>query len=346
MQIDTESICSKLKHLETNMLAKKDYESSCSHATTVSKELVHRAAVSEVFLTDVNKLGYDRFITGAHLPRTHSYYNDIPSEEKYYDNILLLEVCRQSSIIITHNYYDVPLSAKFIFNEAKFTINNFNALRIKETSSNLLTEVNVISEDKRNDKLIGLTFEMKVYIDGLLCATKLMDITWLEAALWKKIRRKPIKDAEEMYSNNSGAINPSLELEEGKLVGRGSFSNVVIYKPEKAEEDKTRFKIFVNEYHPAIFDHPLDHIPGMLIIESFRQSSIRFLLDNYGLKHDEIYMKVINIDFVKFAELLLDTYCYIENVCVDEITNDIKMVLSVRQNNSISALVNITYSGA
>ncbi len=345
MQIDTASICSKLKHLETNMFAKKEYESSCSYTTTVSKELVHRAAVSEVFLTDVNKLGYERFITGAHLPRTHSYYNDIPSEEKYYDNILLLEVCRQSSIIITHHYYEIPLSAKFIFNEAKFTINNFHALRVKETASNVLTEVNVISEDKRNNKLIGLTFEMKVYIDGLLCATKLMDITWLEAALWKKIRRKPIKDAEALYEKNSVDTPTTLKLEESELVGRGKSDNVVIYKPEKAEEDKTRFKIFVNEYHPAIFDHPLDHIPGMLIIESFRQSSIKFLLDNYRLKHDDIYMKVINIDFVKFAELLIDTYCYIENVCVDERTNDIKMVLSVRQNNSISALVNITYSG-
>ncbi|NAX48282.1 hypothetical protein CAG70_14940 [Photobacterium halotolerans] len=188
MELQGATICSKLNQVQHSVVEGSTSELNCSYRNTVSKELVHRAAVSEVFLTDVEMISEDKFITGAHLPKTHAYYNDIPSTNGkiFYDNILLLEICRQTSIIITHNHYQVPLTAKFIFNEAKFRILDNNLLLMKSTPSSVLTEVDVISKDMRNGKLSGLTFEMRLYINGHLSATKLMDISWLDAAVWKK----------------------------------------------------------------------------------------------------------------------------------------------------------------
>ena len=38
------------------------------------RNLVHRAAVSEVFVTDLNIVGEDRFEVGAQWPRRHGFW--------------------------------------------------------------------------------------------------------------------------------------------------------------------------------------------------------------------------------------------------------------------------------
>lgn len=123
MEVKNTTVCSRLGNLKAKMSLEELNVLECSFGRTVHKELVHRSAVSEVFLTDVNRIEEDKFYTGAHLPKTHSYYNDVPSRT-HHENIVLLEVCRQSSIIISHSYYSAPIDAKFIFNEAKFQIEN------------------------------------------------------------------------------------------------------------------------------------------------------------------------------------------------------------------------------
>ena len=47
-----------------------------SFDTTVSRALVHRASINEVFVTDVLGLGDGRFRVGLQLPRAHSVHTD------------------------------------------------------------------------------------------------------------------------------------------------------------------------------------------------------------------------------------------------------------------------------
>lgn len=337
MKFQSDTICSKLSQIQTNVVLKELSYSGCSFGHTVSKELVHRAAVSEVFLTDINNIEEDKFYTGAHLPRTHSYYNDVPSKT-HYENIVLLEVCRQSSIIIAHNYYNAPLNAKFIFNEAKFHIEDNKALLIKASPSSVLTEIDVISKDLRNNKLNGLTFEMRVYVDCKLAATKLMDITWLDLPVWNKIRNKALQFAESFSEIKfSRSAN---QLESRDVVGRDNTENIVLHSIEN-KNGKYVAGIHINKAHPAIFDHPLDHVPGMLLIEAFRQMSLYCVNKKYDLHHGDIYIKVCDIDFIKFTELNLGSYCSVERASIDVKSGEISLVLSITQNDALTALCHI-----
>jgi len=337
MEFQSNTTCLKLNKIQANVIPKELRHAHCSFGNTVSKELVHRAAVSEVFLTDVDTLEKDKFYTGAHLPRTHSYYNDTPSKT-HYENIALLEVCRQSSIIIAHNAYNVPLNAKFIFNEAKFHIENNDSLLIKTTPSYVLTEVDVISKEFRNDNLCGLTFEMRLYVDDSLAATKLMDISWMDVSIWNKIRSKGLKFVEGF--SEIEYKTPYSHLENKDIVGRNSVENVVLHKVEEIAGKYTA-NLYVNNTHPAMFDHPLDHVPGMLLIEAFRQMSLVCIHNKYGLTHDDIYMKECDIAFTKFTELKIDSSCCIESVSLDENTHEISLLLSTSQNNATTAKCHI-----
>ncbi|MWN05722.1 AfsA-related hotdog domain-containing protein [Gilliamella sp. Pas-s95] len=80
---------------------------------TIKKQLVHRIAINEVFLTDIKQSSNNSYVIAAQLPRTHMYFNDV--ENGYYDATLLLEVFRQVSICITHHFYNISYSTKFIF---------------------------------------------------------------------------------------------------------------------------------------------------------------------------------------------------------------------------------------
>jgi hypothetical protein len=83
--------------------------------STVPRAMVHRAAVSEVFLTDAQNLSDLHFQCSAQLPRAHRYFNDHVHRIGHYDMLLLLEVFRQTSIYVSHAFLGVDIKDKFIY---------------------------------------------------------------------------------------------------------------------------------------------------------------------------------------------------------------------------------------
>jgi hypothetical protein len=51
-------------------------EPTLSYSSSIPRAHVHRAAICEVFLTDIICESYPQFRLGVQLPRVHSYYSD------------------------------------------------------------------------------------------------------------------------------------------------------------------------------------------------------------------------------------------------------------------------------
>lgn len=144
-------------------------------SSTIDRKYVHRQAVNEVFITSLYQLSDDHFIVSAVLPKSHMYFNDHPiraNGKQYYDATLLLEIFRQTSICVTHKYYGIPFSAKFIFNDAKFDILDHELLEISPLVSSVSVEVKIIAPKYRKNLLTGYTLEMILSIDNIPCAKK------------------------------------------------------------------------------------------------------------------------------------------------------------------------------
>src|SRR5262245_14025929 len=73
-------------------------EALLSYERTVERSLVHRAAISEVFLTDLQAVHERRFLAAAQLPLTHGYYSDHLQPAPSFDPVLILEASRQAGI--------------------------------------------------------------------------------------------------------------------------------------------------------------------------------------------------------------------------------------------------------
>ncbi|MEH3054414.1 MAG: ScbA/BarX family gamma-butyrolactone biosynthesis protein [Patulibacter minatonensis] len=273
-----------------------------SFNTTVARSLVHRAAVCEVFLTDAARLSDTRFAVAAQLPRTHAYFSDHLAAVRTYDPLLLLEVCRQASILIAHQYLGVPAREKFVFGTGEFAVTDRGALRIGPAPAPALLLVEIIAEKRRADELVGVTYEMQVEVGGVVAFTETMAIQWMPGGVWDRIRERGRAD----LGLHGQAFAPVARATEPAAVGRAHPQNVVLGDIAHTH-DGIETDVRVDQDHPALFDHELDHVPGMLIFEALRQTAIVAAHEHLGLSPARLVLEQAAVRFTRFGEFELPT---------------------------------------
>jgi hypothetical protein len=237
---------------------------SCTFSQTIARELVHKRAVSEVLVTSLAGAAEstDPWLCHAQLPRRHSFHTDLTGEQGgYHDALLVMEAFRQACIAASHLFYDVPLDARHTVRYYELTVVDPAALRQGPGPMDLEFAIAVRKEFQRGDggPVQGLDVAAVATHDG----TKLMELSgafgWMSAATWTAFRAGASWDP----GPQPAPVDPA-------RVGRGRRENVVIGHPVPLA-DGASAPVLVDIAHPIIFDHPLDHLPGGLIIEAGRQ---------------------------------------------------------------------------
>ena len=88
---------------------------------TLDRRLVHRSAVSEVFLTDVAQLGESSYAVAVHVPAHHHYYADHSTGRPIVDPLFLLEAARQAQACVAHGFLGVPADHRFVVRSTRFS---------------------------------------------------------------------------------------------------------------------------------------------------------------------------------------------------------------------------------
>ncbi|PVZ88912.1 hypothetical protein C9426_05225 [Serratia sp. S1B] len=315
-----------------------EHSSAFIHSgSTIDRKYVHRQAINEVFITSQHQLADDHFMIFAALPKSHMYFNDyskLANGKQYYDPMLLLEVFRQTSICVTHKYYDVPFSAKFIFNDANFNIINYQKLEVTQEPSLASVEVKITNHKYRKNILTGYTLEMKLFIDNVLCAQKSMGIGWMDGAVWKKLRSK----VEIHKLLNHLDIKPESCLSVGRIISH----NVVIGNAQ-IKNDHFTTELIVDQSYSPIFDHPLDHVPAMFIIEAFRQTGLLAVKVYNDIPANKLIFHDCNISFQQFCELNNISQCIVNRHEVEFINNLIHIPIYLLQENIKNTCGTITF---
>ena len=106
---------------------------------TVDRRKVHRAAVSEVFLTDIRRQSAQHVLVAAQLPSSHSFFHDsiYNDAEGTPDALLLLEIARQATIASAHEV-GVDAGNTLISNEFGLTIYPHEIAALNPEDTNLL----------------------------------------------------------------------------------------------------------------------------------------------------------------------------------------------------------------
>ncbi|BAU83968.1 hypothetical protein SLA_3053 [Streptomyces laurentii] len=260
--------------------------------TTVPREYVHRAALSEVFLTGWHRTGPDTFVVSAQWPRGHSFYS---SELGSYDPLMLCETVRQTFPLLAHAAYDMPFGYQLSWRTLRYEVDPA-CLYVNGVPAEV--ELRVSCSDIRYIRSLPASIRMRVEVvrDGVSFAVVETDFGCHSPEVYRRLRAGR-GDVAGMFV---GAPAPTFPLSPG-LVARRRDQDVVL----SPSGEPGRWRLRVDTTHPVLFDHPVDHVPGMVLLESVRQAA--HALNPYRGAALPVSMDVRFSRYVEF-----DSPCWIE----------------------------------
>jgi 2-oxo-3-(phosphooxy)propyl 3-oxoalkanoate synthase len=280
-------------------------QADVSYQQPIRRELTHRTAVSEVFVTSLAARAAGRFVAGAQLPRMHAYYGDhLGALAGRHDLLAVMETARQTAIAITHEFYRVPLDAVFL-------VRTFNGTGIPGPAwvsgpepTDLVLDVEVVQLHGTGAGVCGIDMNLEISCDGTPLTTVDGSFSWVSPGEWSGLRTV-FRKSQGLGSVVGPAV--SLEAADPAAVGRRDPRNVVVGAVERSG-DRGTAPLAIDPTHPFLFDHRLDHIPGSALLEASRQTAV---LSLPGVPERRQLIGVAS-RFDRFTELDLVTECRAE----------------------------------
>ncbi len=266
-----------------------------SHLQTVPRHMVHRAAVSEVFLTDAQALGGDRFLVAAQWPRDHALY--YPDSGGLTDPLVFVETIRQTMVYLAHAYYDIPLTHRFIGSHFQFEITDPEMFRVTDVPLQPVLEARWTELESLPPNRVSLRVDVELIIAGSVCGRGSVSAIALDDKRYRLLRRRgaPSAAAAEAQVPQQGTRIPAA------CVGRLREKDCVLERVSRSD-----WQIRAAVGHAILFDHPTDHVPMMMMLEGFRQ--LGHLLSRTSSSCGEagepaVFLTAASIDCLAFAEL-------------------------------------------
>ncbi|MFJ8828013.1 ScbA/BarX family gamma-butyrolactone biosynthesis protein [Streptomyces sp. NPDC102467] len=230
-----------------------------SYAQPVPRHLVHRAAIAEVFITDSVRTGEHTFRVAAQWPRDHALYG--PGAGAVSDPLLFAETLRQAMVYLAHAHHGIPLSHQFLGNASAFETTDLEALRTNGAPLDVELEVTWRwTPECRAPHRFGLHVEAVLLVNGLACGSGSLQVATMDKRLYARLRGRDRPAA--------GVLPPEAAPRRlpAATVGRQRPKDSVV-----GLDSDGSWQILADQQHAIYFDHPSDHLPMMVMLESIRQ---------------------------------------------------------------------------
>ncbi|GAA2225280.1 ScbA/BarX family gamma-butyrolactone biosynthesis protein [Streptomyces nogalater] len=275
------------------------------YTRTVDRLLVHRDALGEVFLTDLQPVDGDGYAAAAQLPRSHAYYGDHLLRPGCHDPLLILEACRQAALAGAHRFFDVPSDNKFILTHLRLRLDQPHLTYVGTSPFRLALRVRIADRKERDRRVTGLDYEIDLYVGESLIGTAAIGLRFKTPNGYLTLRLNN-RDGMALPSSASyPAATPGAPLTP-HLAGRANPDNVVLLDATVVG-DNAQALLRIPAHHASLFDHPQDHLPGMVIAEGARQLALFAALDIRGLAPSKTLITELDVRFTRFGELEDDT---------------------------------------
>ncbi|TDB78133.1 ScbA/BarX family gamma-butyrolactone biosynthesis protein [Micromonospora sp. KC723] len=229
-----------------------------SYESTVPRRLVHRAAAAEVLLTDWCRTDADTFACAVQWPRGHSLYG---AQSGRFHPLLVAETIRQCGILIAHVGYAVPMGHAFLMQRLRWMCDP-DGLFWADGPLQSIALIEITELTRRPDGTIRMRVDVRLERDGRQFAAGSGWLRCVTPAVYQRLRRQP----GDHDRGAARAVPPATPA----TVGRELIRDVVV---GPTDDDGVRMLRVVKE-HPILFDHPLDHVPGMLVFEAMHQVAV------------------------------------------------------------------------
>ncbi|MFD6553293.1 ScbA/BarX family gamma-butyrolactone biosynthesis protein [Streptomyces sp. NPDC058398] len=238
-----------------------------SYLRTAPRHLVDRSAIADVLITDWQRTGADTFFLGAQWPRGHAFY--APIAGAWYDPLLAAESLRQASLLVGQTYYGIPRGHQWVVGELDIEVVPA-ALLLGSRPAEIRLEV-ARSPDPDTGAGAGAATVMTVEAellrdDDAFVGAGRISLDVLSPAAYAGLRGDRL--------GPPAGLPPLPEALPPPVVGRLDVRDVVLGVPAgRSGRGGHTWQLRVDPSHPALFDHPMDHVPAMLLLEAARQAA-------------------------------------------------------------------------
>ncbi|MEU9351508.1 ScbA/BarX family gamma-butyrolactone biosynthesis protein [Streptomyces griseoloalbus] len=249
----------------------------------VPKELVHLRDPQRVLITDWRRSGADTFLLRAQWP---AHTGSWP-----YDPRLLTQTIRQSGLTVAHAEYQVPLTHQTTLREFHYTVNP--DFRVHPGEAPLFeVEVSVPRHGQTGRTARALPMDMRVFREGALVAGAQSDFSWVSPPAYRRLRG-------ERVTVDWGNWPLPAPLDPAS-VGRAAASDVVL----SPTGEPLRWLLRSDIANTHLLDHPVDHVPGLGLIEAAVQAA------QATVQPGVFHPTAVDTEFERYVEF--DVACLVE----------------------------------
>lgn len=252
------------------------------------RQLVHRTDPLDVFPTGLTRLTDTQFSVPAHWPSAHRFF--APVDGRHQDPLLIAETMRQTTMLIAHAQFGVPVGEAFVMWELRYTSAS-ERLELGDDPWDITVDVSCSRIRRRGRSLGSMHIELLLHRRGTVLATGGGRISCTSAGVYQRLR------------GHRGAVLdtpiPLLPAVAPRTVGRTSETDVVL----SPGTDPGAWLLRLDTRHPTLFGRPNDHVPGILLLEAARQAA-------HVATGSTFLPTGMQADFLQYVEL--DRPCRIE----------------------------------
>ncbi|MEV8536826.1 ScbA/BarX family gamma-butyrolactone biosynthesis protein [Streptomyces sp. NPDC051211] len=302
--------------------------SAGAQAAPVPARYTHKTDAAEALLRTWRRIGPDTFAVTASWPGSHGFYRTL---DGLHDPLLLGETVRQTLPFLSHAAYGVPFGHHLLWQTFAWELSP-RSLHCTEPGAGAEVELRIFCHEVqyRKDRAAAIAMEVEAVRDGALLGTARTRFTIQDPAVYRRLRG-PYAD---VAAATAGAL-PLAPPAPPCRVGRESFADVVL----SPTDSSTRWQLRTDTAHPILFDHPVDHAPGMLLLEAVRQAAL-------AMSHPRPAIPVaMDSVFVRYAEL--DAPCVLEAAPLpDDVRGRARLRVSAEQHGSLIFVSEVTLEDA
>lgn len=224
----------------------------------VPARYVHRTAGADVLLTGWRRSGQDAFVLHARWPAEHSLLTPVCG--RWHDPVLVAETVRQAGMLISHAEYCVPMDRHFLMHELDFAV---DPVSLPSAGRAAQFDLHFSGHEVRQYRgsLSSMRYTVDLVQHGRLVGNGGARFSCVTPAAYRRLRG----------ARAGSEPDPAPPVPAApRSVGRARATEVVLLAEDTAVG---RWWLRLDPRHPTLVDHPVDHVPGMLLVEAARQAA-------------------------------------------------------------------------
>ncbi len=225
--------------------------------SAVRKEFLHLSFDDSVFLTGCERRGELEFALTARWPG----FTGAGDGGVRHESLIVAQTIRQAGLLIAHAEFGAPLNHAVLLRTFDFSLEpSFQPPEGEPVD--LVLHVSGTDQRRRGNRLTGLRLEMKLTTpEGVRIGDGATDFEWIAPAVYRRLRGTHV-DAVRDQPHLPEPVAPG-------EVGRRDPAEVALSPTERAR----RWQLRCDFSNRLLYDHPVDHTPGLVLIEAAHQAA-------------------------------------------------------------------------